>query len=70
MCLQITLLRRDLQTSHYWTFIGLFQGVSSQMVKEIVPSLQLLPTVLLRADEGLCPFVALGIQVLDEQEVL
>ena len=40
------------------------------MVEQIMPSLQLLAAVVLRADEGLCPLVALGIQVLDEQEAL
>ena len=40
------------------------------MVKEVMPSLQLLSTMVLGAYEGLRPFVALGIQVLDEQEVL
>ena len=40
------------------------------MVEQVVPSLQLLAAVVLRADEGLRPFVALRIQVLDEQKVL
>ncbi len=70
MGLEIALLGRHLMTPHYWAFIWLFLSVSSQVVEQIVPSLQLLAAVVLRADEGLRPLVTLGIQVLDEQKVL